>query len=67
MDFAKNLKTYRLSVCCTQQEMANILGITVRGYRNYEMGTREPSLSFLVLIADKLNVSLDELVGRNLS
>ena len=45
--------------------MAKILGITVRGYRNYELGAREPNLSFLIALADKLDVSLDQLVGRD--
>lgn len=65
MEFSKRLKELRLSVGCTQQEMADILGITVRGYRNYELGAREPNLSFLVALADRLEVSLDFLVGRD--
>lgn len=65
MDFCKNLKHFRLAMGCTQKEMAAYLGITERGYRNYEIGAREPSLSDLVRIADKLNVSLDALVGRD--
>lgn len=64
MNFSANLKSYRLAACCTQKEMAVFLGITERGYRNYEIGAREPSLSDLVKIADKLQVSLDDLVGR---
>lgn len=64
MKFADNLKRYRLMVGYTQKEMANILGITERGYRYYENGQREPNLSALVLIADLLKISLDDLVGR---
>lgn len=67
MDFAKKLKEYRLLMGCTQKEMADMLGITVRGYRNYEIGAREPNLSFLVMLADRLQVSLDDLVGRSFS
>lgn len=67
MDFANRLKSYRLMMGCTQQEMADMLGITVRGYRNYELGNREPNLAFLVALADRLNVSLDDLVGRSFS
>ncbi|WP_278943038.1 helix-turn-helix domain-containing protein [Anaerotruncus colihominis] len=64
MDFAKNLKEYRLSFGLTQMEMAHFLGITERGYRYYENGQREPNLYTLVTIADYLNVSLDDLIGR---
>lgn len=64
MDFSQNLKHFRLMIGMTQKEMADYLGMTERGYRNYEIGAREPNLSVLVVIADKLNISLDALVGR---
>ena len=64
MDFSQNLKQFRLKIGMTQKEMASYLGMTERGYRNYEIGAREPSLSVLIVIADKLEISLDELVGR---
>ncbi len=64
MDFSKKLKQLRLLLGCTQTQMADLLGITVRGYRNYELGAREPELSVLIKLADHFNVSLDELVGR---
>ncbi len=64
MNFSKKLKQLRLMLNCTQAQMAEFLGITVRGYRNYELGAREPELSVLIKLADHFNVSLDELVGR---
>lgn len=64
MNFSQNLKKLRLLLGCTQAQMADLLGITVRGYRNYELGSREPELSILIRLADYFNVSLDELVGR---
>lgn len=64
MKFNEKLKEYRNLIGCTQKEMALLLGITERGYRNYELGTREPDLSTLIILADRLNVSLDDLVGR---
>lgn len=64
MNFSRRLKELRLLLGCTQAQMANLLGITVRGYRNYELGSREPELSILIKLADYFNVSLDQLVGR---
>ena len=65
MNFSQKLKQLRLLLGCTQAQMANLLGITVRGYRNYELGSRDPELSILIKLADYFNVSLDELVGRD--
>ncbi len=64
MDFPQKLKQLRLAINCTQAQMAELIGVTVRGYRNYELGAREPELSVLIKLADYFNVSLDELVGR---
>lgn len=47
-----------------QREMAALLNIKVRSYQAYEGGTREPSIDYLIQIADFLQVPLDYLVGR---
>ena len=43
---------------------AAAIGVTERGYRNYERGVREPVLSTLIALADFYDLSLDELVCR---
>ncbi len=62
--FSKRLNETRKQRGITAQQMANHLGIELRSYRNYESGDREPSLNLLVKIADKLDVSVDYLLGR---
>lgn len=47
-----------------QKEMAAFLNISQPSYIRYENGTSEPSLTCLVLIADKFDVSVDYLLGR---
>lgn len=47
-----------------QDDMAKVLNITTRQYRNYELGAQEPKLESLALIADLFGITLDELVGR---
>lgn len=51
----------------TQQRLADSLGVALRTYQCYEQGTREPSLSLLVRIADILEVPTDYLLCRDLS
>lgn len=63
-DFAKNLRTLRLSCHVTQAELAKALGYGYTAIANYESGRNEPSISDLTRIADFFQVSLDALVGR---
>lgn len=48
----------------TQRELAEVLGMKLRGYQCYEMGETEPSLDKLFRLADYYQVSLDYLTGR---
>ena len=48
----------------TQRELAEFLGMKLRGYQCYEMGETEPSLDKLFRLADYYQVSLDYLTGR---
>ena len=63
--FAKRLNETRKKKGFTAQQMADILQIGLRSYRNYESGDREPSLLTLTLIADTLDVSTDYLLCRD--
>ncbi len=58
------LKELRQNLHCTQEKIANDLNIARTTYRNYENGDREPSLDFLIKIADYFDISLDYLLGR---
>ena len=63
--FSKRLNERRKALMITAQQMADMLHIGVRSYRNYESGNREPSLGTLVKIADYLDVSIDYLLCRD--
>lgn len=67
MIFQKRLKELRTEKGTSQVAIAQILGITDRGYRKYEAGDNEPTLSVLIAIADYFDVSIDYLVGRSAS
>ena len=64
MIFSQNLLELRKERGLRQQELADALGISLRAYRYYESGEREPQVSLLVRMADFFDLSLDELVGR---
>jgi len=61
--FGARLRLSRENKRLTQQNMGDHLGITAVGYAKYEKGTSEPSLSSLVKICEKLEVSADWLLG----
>ena len=61
---AQRLKELRESRRIYQREMAENLGLSFRGYQNYETGQTEPKLCTLVALADFYGVSIDYQVGR---
>ena len=60
----KNLKSARQIKGLTQEELADIVGITRASIARYEAGDREPSNAILVRMADTLETSTDFLLGR---
>ena len=61
---AKRLKELREGRRIYQRELAELLGMSFRGYQNYETGQSEPKLATLIALADYYQVSIDYLVGR---
>lgn len=66
MTFCKQLRAIRMNRGFTQQALADAVGVALRTYQCYEQGTREPSLSLLVTLADTLQVPTDYLLCRDL-
>ena len=64
MDLAYQLRLLRSESGYTQQQVADGVGMDMRAYQRYELGTREPAFKYLVSLADFFDVSLDYLVGR---
>ena len=46
-----------------KKEFANCIGIKYTTYNGYETGAREPDSDFLILIAQKFDVSTDYILG----
>lgn len=50
-----------------QKDVALACGMSTRAYGSYEADEREPSLAALNILADFFDVTVDELLGRNVS
>lgn len=64
MNICKNLKSIREQKHITQADFAKEIGISQQMISYIEKGLKEPSTIILVRMADYLNCSLDELIGR---
>lgn len=59
---AKNLKMYRKLKKMTQKEFAKEIGISYCSYKIYESNFGNPRKNTLIKIADKLNISIINLI-----
>lgn len=64
--FAKNLKKHRKRKKMSQEDMAEFIGITRQGYAKYENDESQPPFKVLIKMADFFDVTVDELLGREL-
>ena len=64
-EFAANLKQFRKRKKYSQATLARKLNYGHMTIANYESGRNEPSIDDLIKIAIILDISLDELVGKN--
>ena len=62
--FCERLKELRKERNLKQREMAEICGLKLRSYQDYEYDQSYPEVPGLVALADYFNVSLDYLMGR---
>ena len=61
------LKEIRLKRNLTQKKLSEVIGCSVGAYSKYEVGDREPPLDVLCKLADYYDVSVDYLIGREVS
>lgn len=62
--FSERLRELRKERGLKQREMAEICGLKLRSYQDYEYQVSYPSALGLVALADFFGVSLDYLMGR---
>ena len=63
MEFQEKLYTLRKQQGLSQEELANIVGVSRQAVQKWEAGTARPDLDNLMALAQFFGVTLDELVG----
>ena len=63
MSFAENLQTIRKKNGLTQEDLAEMLGVSRQAVSKWEQGDGYPEVEKLLDISGKLGVSLDSLMG----
>ena len=64
---AKNIKTIRKELWCTQSVLADILKVGFRTYVRYEAGERDAPVNVLVKMAKLGNISLEQLLTSEIN
>ncbi len=67
MKLSENIKFYRKALGLSQQKLAECLNAKNTLISNYETGYSTPDIYTLIKLADVFEVSLDELVGRDIT
>ena len=62
--FADNLRHFRKEMKLTQEQLADRLGYTEKAISKWEQGASIPPADTLIILADALNVSLDDLFSH---
>ena len=63
MSFADNLKQIRKEKGLSQEELAELLEVSRQAVSKWEQGAGYPETEKLLLLSNRLNVSLDILMG----
>lgn len=66
MTFSENLKLIRKEKGITQEELADMLEVSRQAVSKWELDEGYPEVEKLMLLANKLNVSLDFLMGNSI-
>ena len=61
----RNLRKLRTNKGVSQQQLADVIGISQQSVNKYENHNVEPDLSTLMKIADYFEASVDYLIGHN--
>ena len=64
MSFGENLQAIRRNNRMSQEDLADLLGVSRQAVSKWELGEGYPEVDKLLILSQKLNVSLDSLMGN---
>lgn len=67
MSFAENLKAIRKENHLSQEDLAEMLDVSRQAVSKWEQGVGYPEVDKLLVIANKLNISLDSLMSMEIA
>ena len=67
MSFAENLKQVRKEKNLSQEELAELLDVSRQAVSKWEQGIGYPEVEKLLLMANRLNISLDSLLATEIA
>ena len=67
LKLSENIKKHRKDMDLTQEGLADAIGVTVGAVSKWEKGSNVPDIVTMMELANFFNISLDELVGYNMS
>ena len=67
LKLSENIKKYRKEMNLTQEGLAEAFGVTVGAVSKWESGSTVPDIMTMMELADFFNVSMDILLGYNIS
>ncbi len=67
MSFSENLQVIRKNNQLTQEELAELLGVSRQAVSKWELGEGYPEVEKLFILSKKLNVSLDSLMTGSIT
>ncbi len=63
MDFSQRIVVLRKQRKWTQEKLGELVNMSQRSVANWESGERSPSIPTLIELSNKLNVSIDYMLG----
>lgn len=67
MSFGENLQAIRRKNRMSQEDLAQLLGVSRQAVSKWELGEGYPEVDKLLILAERLNVSLDSLMGNTVT